>query len=70
MADTITLIAQDEEGERIIQAFAKETGLEGEESAGRHIFDVDPDEHDVPVIQTLDEIDEDWTEHVALEDPA
>ena len=71
MADTITLIAQDEEGRRIVEAFAEETGLDAEDDGeGRHVFAVEGDEHEIEVVQTLDGIDADWNEHIALEDPA
>jgi hypothetical protein len=70
MADTITLIPQDEDGERIVDAFARKTGLEADEDDGRRVFSVEGVEHEIEVVQTLDSIDEDWTEHVALEDPA
>jgi hypothetical protein len=70
MADTFTLIAQDEEGERIIGQFAEQTGLDAEEDGDRHIFEIEGEEHEIPFVQTLDEIDEDWTEHVVIEQPA
>jgi hypothetical protein len=70
MADTITLIPTDEEGERIIGAFAERTGLDGEEDGGRHVFDIEGTEHEIPFVQTLDEIDEDWADHVEIEQPA
>jgi hypothetical protein len=70
MADVITLIPRDEDGERIADAFAEQTGLEAEEADGRRIFTVDGTEHEIEVVQTLDGIDEDWTQHVALGDPA
>jgi hypothetical protein len=70
MADTITLIPQDEDGERIISQFAKETGLDAREDGDRYVFDIDGEEHEIPFVQTLDEIDDDWNEHVLIEQPA
>jgi hypothetical protein len=70
MADTFTLIAQDEDGERIIGQFAEQTGLEVEEDGDRRIFDIEGEDHEVPFVQTLDDIDEDWNDHVVIEPPA
>ena len=70
MADTITLVPHDEEGERIVEEFAQRTGLDAEEDDGRRIFDIEGTDHEIPFVQTLDEIDEDWADHVELEQPA
>jgi|tagenome__1003787_1003787.scaffolds.fasta_scaffold20454348_2 hypothetical protein len=70
MADTFTLIPQDDEGERIVERFAHKTGLDAEEDDGRHVFDVEGVEHEIPFVQTLDEIDEDWSEHLEIGEPA
>ena len=69
MADTFTLIPQDDEGERIVAQFAERTGLDADDSDGRHVFDVEGTEHEIPFVQTLNEIDEDWEEHVQLGEP-
>jgi hypothetical protein len=70
MADTFTLIPQDDAGERIVERFAEKTGLDVEEDDGRHVFDVEGVEHEIPFVQTLDEIDEDWNEHLEIGEPA
>jgi hypothetical protein len=71
MAQTITLTKLDDAAEDIISRFARETGLDGEDTGEAYIFEIeDPDDHDVDVTQTLDSIDPDWPEHVGLADPA
>jgi hypothetical protein len=71
MAQTITLTKLDDDADRIIDRFARETGLEGEDGEEACVFEIeDPDEHDVDVTQTLDSIDPDWPEHVGFADPA
>jgi len=71
MADTITLIEKDDDAARILDAFEEETGLEpdlGEE--GTRIYTLSGDDHQVAIVRTLTEIDDDWGEHVAVGDPA
>jgi hypothetical protein len=71
MAQTITLTKLDDSAEDIISRFARETGLEGEDTAEACVFEIeDPDEHEIDVTQTLDSIDPDWPEHVGFADPA
>ncbi len=70
MADQIILTKLDDEADRILDAFADETGLEREDHADHAHFPIEADDHDIDVVQTLTDIDEDWTEHVGLGDPA
>jgi hypothetical protein len=71
MAQTITLTKLDDDADQIIDRFARETGLEGEDSDDARIFEIDDAaEHDVDVTQTLDSIDPDWPQHVGFADPA
>jgi hypothetical protein len=71
MAQTITLTKIGDDADRIIDRFARETGLEGEDSDEERVFEIeDPDEHEVDVTQTLDSIDPDWPDHVGFADPA
>jgi|tagenome__1003787_1003787.scaffolds.fasta_scaffold20667534_2 hypothetical protein len=70
MADTITLIPRDEEGSRIVERFAEATGLEAEAEGDAQVFEVEGTEHEIPIVQTLDDIDPDWPEHVELGEPA
>jgi hypothetical protein len=71
MAQTITLTKLDDDADQIIDRFARETGLDGEDSDDARIFEIDDaSEHDVDVTQTLDSIDPDWPQHVGFADPA
>jgi hypothetical protein len=71
MAQTITLTKLDDSADEIIDRFARETGLEGEDTGEARVFEVeDASEHDVDVTQTLDSIDPDWPEHVGFQDSA
>lgn len=68
MATTITLIAQDDEGERILDEFEQQTSLEAElgDDAAR-MYPLEGDDHRIEIIQTLDDIDAQWPQHIALE---
>ena len=68
MADQIILTKLDEDADRILDAFEEHTGIHGDDEGDRRRFDVSGG-HDVDVVQTLNDIDEDWTEHVGLADP-
>lgn len=70
MADTITLIAKDEDGERILDEFEARTSLEAEADDGTREYALSDDDHRIDVVQTLTGIDEGWTEHIALEMPS
>jgi hypothetical protein len=71
MASTITLIPQDDDGERILAEFEDRTGLEPElADDDARIYDVEGDEHRLEIVETLDDIDDAWTEHVSLGSPA
>ncbi len=50
---------------RIIEAFARRTGLEARRSDRVAEFLIRPD-HDVPVAAVLSEIDREWRRHVAV----
>lgn len=68
MADQIILTKLDEDADRILDAFEEQTGLHGDDEGDRRRFDVAGGGH-VDVVQTLTDIDEDWTEHVGVADP-
>jgi hypothetical protein len=71
MADTITLIPQDDEAGRILDAFEQQTGLEPDEGdGGARVYEIDGDDHRIRITQTLTGIDAGWSEHVALGSPA
>ena len=71
MASTITFVPQDEEAERILDAFEQRTGLEPDEAGdGARVYPLEGEDHRIKITQTLDEIDADWNRHLALESPA
>jgi hypothetical protein len=72
MADTITLLPQDDDGERILDEFEQQTGLEPEDAtAGEaRVYPLEGEDHQTEVVQTLTDIDADWSQHIALEMPA
>ncbi len=74
MADRLILRPKGDtsEAQRIVDAFAAETGLVPvPTSVGDIEFPLDsPEEHAVPVVQTLTAIDADWAEHLELGDPS
>jgi hypothetical protein len=69
MADII-LTKLDDQADRILDAFERQTGLEGEDDGEKRFFEIEGREHEVDVVQTLTAIDEAWTDHVGFEDPA
>jgi len=72
MADQIVLLnlSDQDHAQDIIDEFGERTGLQGEEIEGGMTFTVDDDEHEIDVVETLTDIDPDWTDHVSLGDPA
>ena len=70
MADAITLTKLDDGADDILDAFERETGLEGEDDGETRVFPLDGAEHEIDVVQTLTAIDERWTDHVGFQDPA
>jgi len=71
MPSTITLIPRDDEAARILAEFEERTGLQPELSDDdARIYEIDDEEHRLEVVETLDDIETGWTEHVALGSPA
>ena len=71
MATTITFIPQDDEGERILDEFEQQTSLAPEDGGdSARIYPLEGDDHRIEIIETLDGIDAQWNEHLALESPA
>ena len=70
MADTITFVAKDDEGARILDEFEQQTELEPEDRGERRVYPLEGDDHQVEIVETLTGIDSEWTEHIALEMPA
>ena len=69
MADQIILTKLDEDADRILDQFEEHTGLHGDDEGDRRRFDVAGQPHAIDVVQTLTDIDEEWTEHVGVADP-
>jgi hypothetical protein len=70
MASTISFaIKNPAEAERILDEFEERTGLEPElsDDDDRRVYPLSGDDHQVDVVQTLTDIDEDWAEHLAPE---
>jgi hypothetical protein len=71
MADTLILIPQDDEAERILDEFEEQTGLEPDEGDDdARVYPLEGEDHRIEVVQALTDIDEDWAEHVTLGSPA
>lgn len=73
MADRLILrpTGDPAEAQRIIDAFAAETGLTPEPAPeGGVRFPLGADDHQIKVVQTLTGIAEDWPQHVELGDPS
>lgn len=73
MADTITFLPKDDEGERILDEFEQQTDLEatsGDDDDAARVYALEGDDHQVEIVQTLTDIDPKWSEHIALEMPA
>ncbi len=73
MADTITLLAKDDDGERILDEFEQQTDLEPDSDAesdeGARVYPIEGDDHQIEVVQTLTDIDPDWSEHITVQMP-
>ncbi|MCW3021046.1 MAG: hypothetical protein JWR30_368 [Conexibacter sp.] len=72
MATTLTLIPQDDEGEKILDEFEVRTGLEPEDTGDEdeRIYPLEGEDHRIEIVETLDDIDTEWTQHVSLGSPA
>lgn len=72
MADHISLLklGDSPQAERIMDRFEQRTGLMPESTTGGRMYALAAEEHEVDIVQTLTMIDEDWTDHLALQDPA
>ena len=73
MADTITFLPKDDEGERILDEFEQQTDLAadaGDEDDTARVYPLEGDDHRVEIVETLNGIDSGWAEHIALQMPA
>jgi hypothetical protein len=71
MANQIILVYEGDSAaaQRIVAAFAAETGLTAEPQDGRVSFAVGGREHEIKVVETLNRIDRDWSRHLSLGAP-
>jgi hypothetical protein len=70
MVDELVFLTQgNERGERILAAFAERTGLTPEPITAGVRFALHEDDHGVKVLETLTDIDADWSRHLTLEEP-
>jgi hypothetical protein len=70
MASQIILIPQDDDGEKILNEFEERTGLEAEiGDEDERIYPIEGDDHRIEIVETLDDIETEWTKHVALGQP-
>jgi hypothetical protein len=72
MASSITFIIRNQpDGDRILDAFEEQTGLESEKpDDDTRVYPLEGDDHQVKVVQTLNDIDERWADHLTPEAPA
>lgn len=71
MANEIIFLYKDDRAaaERIAGAFAAETGLAAEPHEASVSFEVHGREHEIKVVETLNEIDSDWSRYLSLGEP-
>jgi hypothetical protein len=72
MASSITFIIKNQpDADRILDAFEEQTGLESEKPDDEsRVYPLEGDDHQVEIVQTLDDIDEHWADHITPEAPA
>jgi hypothetical protein len=70
MADELVFLTRgDERGERILIAFAERTGLTPEVIGDGVRFALQGQDHAVKVVETLTDIDAEWSRHMTLGEP-
>ncbi|HET6509832.1 MAG TPA: hypothetical protein VFG42_23765 [Baekduia sp.] len=72
MADSITFLAKDDEGQRILDELEQQTDLRAEagDEGDTRVYPLEDEEHRIEIVQTLTDIDPEWSEHLALQMPA
>jgi len=68
MADHVILRPLDGSSDagRILDAFEDRTGLQAEPHGDGRLYQLHGPEHQTHIVQTLNEIDAGWTEHIGL----
>lgn len=71
MADQLVflVIGDRSEAQRILDAFADQTGLAAESRKDGTRFALDSPDHQIKVVETLNEIDPDWPRHLSFGAP-
>jgi hypothetical protein len=71
MANTITFVTKDDDGERILDEFEQQTDLapDNSGSAERRVYALEGEDHQIEIVETLTDIDPEWSQHIALEQP-
>lgn len=70
MADELVFLTHgDTHGEAIVKTFGERSGLSPESIPGGVRFELGEDDHGVKVVETLTDIDPQWSRHVALGEP-
>jgi hypothetical protein len=70
MADELIFFTRDESrAMSVLDAFAERTGLTPEPIAGGVRFALQGGDHSVKVVETLNDIDAQWSRHIALGEP-
>jgi hypothetical protein len=70
MADELIFFVRDEaRATSILDAFAERTGLTPELIAGGVRFALQGEDHSVKVVETLSDIDIQWSRHITLGEP-
>lgn len=57
------------EADRILDEFERRTGLEGEARDDARYYELHGEEHRTRIVQTLTEIEPDWTDHLGFRLP-
>jgi hypothetical protein len=64
------VLAEGGRAEKILAAFADETGLTPETTTDGVSFELRDEDHDVKVVQTLNDIDPHWSRFISLREPS
>jgi hypothetical protein len=67
--ELIFLTHGDGQGEAIVKTFGERSGLAPQEIAGGFRFELGEDDHGVKVVETLTDIDPQWSRHITLGEP-
>ena len=71
MADQIILqkLSDSTEADRILDEFEQRTGLQADVQDDGRSYDLHGEDHRTQIVQTLTEIEADWTDHLGFKMP-